>query len=74
MKYLLSLVLLLASAPGHAQRPVAYSAPVYKASLRELTAQRTALATAYLTAAVAEIARYDGISGLGGHALELLWQ
>jgi len=50
MKYLLSLVLLLASAPGHAQRPVAYSAPVYKASLRELTAQRTALATAYLKA------------------------
>ncbi len=51
MKNLLYLVIsLLVSANCCAQKPVAYSAPVYKASLRELTAQRTALATTYLKA------------------------
>lgn len=51
MKYCLYLFLLLfVSHPGYAQKPVPYSAPVYKASLRELTAQRTALAATYLKA------------------------
>ena len=51
MKYLLYLLLLLAiSHRSCAQKPVAYSAPVYKASLRELTTQRTALAASYLKA------------------------
>jgi hypothetical protein len=51
MKNLLYLVSLLVSINCYAQKPVAYSAPVYKASLRELTAQRTALAASYLKAA-----------------------
>jgi hypothetical protein len=51
MKYLLYLAMsLLVSANCCAQKPVAYSAPVYKAALRELTAQRTALAASYLKA------------------------
>jgi len=51
MKNLLYLVIsLLVSTNCCAQKPVPYSAPVYKASLRELTAQRTALAASYLKA------------------------
>ena len=51
MKNLLYLVVsLLVSTNCCAQKPVPYSAPVYKASLRELTAQRTALAASYLKA------------------------
>ncbi|RYY18328.1 MAG: hypothetical protein EOO36_08435 [Cytophagaceae bacterium] len=52
MKYFLYLALLvLLSGPGHAQRPVYYSAPVYKANLAQLTAKRTALAARYRQAA-----------------------
>ena len=52
MKHLFYLVLLvLLSSPGYAQRPVYYSAPVYKANLAQLTAKRTALADRYRQAA-----------------------
>ena len=48
MKYLVYLVVLvLLSSPGYAQKPVAYSAPVYKANLAQLTAKRTELAARY---------------------------
>ena len=51
MKYLCYLFIFLGiSRYSYAQQPVAYSAPVYKASLRQLTAQRTALAANYLKA------------------------
>ncbi len=48
MKYLFYLLLLLAiSSSCYAQRPVAYSAPEYKATLRQLTTRRAALAANY---------------------------
>ncbi|RZK46684.1 MAG: hypothetical protein EOO59_18925, partial [Hymenobacter sp.] len=47
--YLVGLVLL--SGPSYAQKPVVYSAPVYKANLAQLTAKRTELAARYRQAA-----------------------
>lgn len=51
MKGLLYLVvLLMASGSCEAQRPAAYSAPAYKATLQQLTQRRTALAARYTRA------------------------
>lgn len=51
MKYVLYLAWLLAiSGRCYAQRPVAYSAPAYKANLQQLAARRAALATRYTQA------------------------
>ena len=48
MKRLLYLLSLLAAGSNcHAQQPIVYSAPAYKATLRQLTARREALAATY---------------------------